>query len=259
MYQTGGLLERLVKELPDTRFIGLDRRGEGLSSYKTKISSIEDHVVDVKEFLKAIGVKKVVFVGFCDSSLTGWLLSVKHPEVVEAVIVIGPVPSTGVYNLLSEESSFPKSVEDMESTKMYKKLSTMIKNKSKEDMVSFLSEYTPAFKQSSKTDIESMVDDAFKTRSLKELFLIEAHTNISSKTNGFVKGTGEIKSVPVKSLIILGEKDKEFKREDVVSTKEELPRGDLFIVKGAGKMTWLSDLESTVEPIRDVVSGITLS
>lgn len=255
IYQTGGLLERLVKEIPDTRFIGLDRRGEGLSTYNTKLSSVEDHVEDVREFLKLIGVKKVVFVSFCDSGLTGLLLAAKHPEVVEALVLIGTVPSAGSYNLVSEET-FPRTVEDIENTKVYKKITKVLSDRSKDQVLNLLIEQTPSLKSISTSDLETILSEALRTRSLKESLFIDSTTNLSSKTNGFVRGTSEIKSITAKTVIIVGEKDSTYVREDVLSTKDEIPRSELYVIKGAGKITWLSDLEGTVEPIKEVIKSV---
>lgn len=82
--------------LEDYKLVFMDYVGAGksdLSAYEVvKYDSLDGYAADVLEICSALGHKDVIFVGHSVSCMIGALASIKHPEVFERLIFIGPSP-----------------------------------------------------------------------------------------------------------------------------------------------------------------------
>ncbi len=80
----------------DCRFILYDKRGHGLSQCTAPPHTLDDHVADLAELLKVLGVSKAYVCGLSVGGLIAQGLSASHPELIKALIlcdtahVIGP-------------------------------------------------------------------------------------------------------------------------------------------------------------------------
>ena len=81
----------------DYKIVLFDYVGSGksdLGSYKPeRYSRLEGYAQDVIEICDALELSGVVFVGHSVSSVIGMLVSVKRPELIDNLVMIGPSPS----------------------------------------------------------------------------------------------------------------------------------------------------------------------
>ena len=95
MLDTGNLLETLVAKFPTYRFIAPDWRGHGHSTYVTKLNSNDELAEDLKLFLDALKLDKVVLVATCLGGYAGGLFAARYPEKLDSLILIGAMTMLG--------------------------------------------------------------------------------------------------------------------------------------------------------------------
>ena len=74
---------------PRFRVIALDTRGHGQSPRGTAPFTLEQFALDLKDFLDAQGLSRVILLGFSDGANVALLFSLKWPEYVEKLILNG--------------------------------------------------------------------------------------------------------------------------------------------------------------------------
>jgi pimeloyl-ACP methyl ester carboxylesterase len=96
--------DRLARAMqPDFRVLALDQRGHGESAW-TDDYGPERMVEDVDEFLKTLGLDRIVLLGLSMGGRNAYSFTAQHPEKVErlAIIDIGPeITTTGMERIMT--------------------------------------------------------------------------------------------------------------------------------------------------------------
>ncbi|WP_120003910.1 alpha/beta fold hydrolase [Nesterenkonia muleiensis] len=79
------------------RVISPDTRAHGRSSDSEKPLSYQRFADDAAELLAALGAAKAHIVGFSDGGCTGLLLALRHPELVDRLVLLGTPYHTSNY------------------------------------------------------------------------------------------------------------------------------------------------------------------
>jgi sigma-B regulation protein RsbQ len=81
---------------PDYRVVVFDHVGAGQSDLKAyrraKYDSLRGYASDVLEIIRALDLRRVVFVGHSVSAMIGVLAAVQEPDRFDALVLVGPSP-----------------------------------------------------------------------------------------------------------------------------------------------------------------------
>jgi len=100
---------------------------------------------------------------------------------------------------------------------------------------------------------EKLLKDINNCRNLKEVFWGEVQSNYSEKNNGFVEGSGEIKNLKTRTMIIHGSKDGTIPVEHadymagVIGCRYER-------LEGLEHFTWHDNCDLTISLVKDFLS-----
>lgn len=114
MLNTGFLLLKLAAALPNANFIAPDLRGCGQSSNNKNISCLEDFADDVKLFLDALNIDKVILIGTCLGGYASGVFAARYPQKLESLILVGPLTFLGGAHMFYGD--YPKKYDEIDNT-----------------------------------------------------------------------------------------------------------------------------------------------
>lgn len=77
------------------RIVSVDLRGSGASASLPGPYRIETFAADLADFVRTLGLEKLIVVGHSSGALIAQLLALAEPEIVAALVLIAPVPPSG--------------------------------------------------------------------------------------------------------------------------------------------------------------------
>lgn len=251
MLNTGGLLQSLASSSPEYRYIALDFRGNGNSSYKNKIKSLYDLADDVKEFIDALGLGKVILVGTCLGGLVAQLVAIRHPEYLNGIVLIGSMGPSGGAHLFEHETKFPVSYEEVGHSPSFQSFDKLIKTGDFEAIKKVMDTYQPKTMLNSE-NVDLAIRETLLSKNVHEVVWAEISINIGKKHNGHFDGTNELQKIKCPALIVHGEADRMIHWKEAVAIHEELGKDntELVLLKNVGHFTWYDNLEQTCFPIQ---------
>jgi pimeloyl-ACP methyl ester carboxylesterase len=247
LLDTGNLLNELESFLQEFRVIAPDFRGNGESSYLNPLNDLWELADDIKLFLDLNKIKQVVIIGSCLGGLVAKLISIKYPEYVKALILLGSVGVEGGSDIFADEQFFPNTKEDLVKTDYFKKIDGAISNKN-------MTIFEEIFTKKSDGSKGVLIHETFKTRNLKEVLWGELMTNLLPERNFYgVRGTAEIEKIKAPMLIIHGKEDKvtPFSQAVVLYNTLGSKQCKLVLLDNAGHFPWFDDLNSTITPLKE--------
>jgi len=247
MLETGGLLDKLMSVFPQYRIIGFDLRGCGNSSYKTKITKLEDYAEDIGHALEKLQINKCVLLGTCLGGFVSQCVAINHPSRIEKLILVGGFLHVGGAHMFKED--YPKNLEDTKNTNHYKYAKPALESKDKEKLKPVMESFHPK-NWVTASHVEELMHEIFMCQNLLECFWGEAIANISTRNNGKVQGNKEITKLKTPLLIIHGEDDGTIPIQQAIDLNQDVPGSKLVKLK-AGHFTWYDNLEATVNPMVD--------
>ena len=83
------IFKKMIKRMSDKYTVyAIDSRDHGKSS-KVKHLDYNSKMEDVAEFIRKLEIKKPVLYGFSDGGIIGMLLAIRHPDILEKLIISG--------------------------------------------------------------------------------------------------------------------------------------------------------------------------
>ena len=79
------------------RVFALDLRGHGRSEAPKGAYTLDSFTEDVAEFIKRFGISKCYYVGLSMGGMIGQNLAIKHPELLEALVLADTSPTPGMH------------------------------------------------------------------------------------------------------------------------------------------------------------------
>jgi len=250
MLDTGGLLEKIKSALPTYRIIAVDLRGNGHSSYKNKISKLEDFAGDVKELLANLKINKYTIFATCLGGFVSHVVAMNNQNI-ENLIICGGLLHLGGAHMFHDH--YPTSYEDTVNTGHYKYVQGWINNNDREGLRQG-SEGFHAKTWTTSSGFDKLLDEMFLSRNLKEVFYGEAICNTSNENNGKVAGSGDVSKISCRTLIIHGEGDLTVPVAHARNLHNVI-KGSKLVVLDAAHFTWYDKLDETVNALKDFLSN----
>ena len=96
--QSSAAWNDVFKQWPATtgRAIAFDLRGAGKSAKPEKGYSLEEHAKDVIHTIRSLDLKEVSLVGHSMGGTIAQLVAIEAPELIKKLILVNPVPASGV-------------------------------------------------------------------------------------------------------------------------------------------------------------------
>jgi len=254
---TGDFLTSLTEAFPNYRFLACDLRGQGNSTYNKKISRNEDFAEDVKLFLEALQIPKVILVGTCMGGYVSGYFASQYPEKVTALILIGALSMYGGNHMFKDEE-FPMGPEDIDNFPHFKYIQPQIDAKNGEEVKKLVDGFhKDRWIIAKKFDL--LLADILNCRNLREVFYGEAIGNYSNEDHdgaNRAKGSGAVSKIKAKTLIIHGVEDKTSPIDHARAMGKAIEGCRIEELPGVDHFTWHDDLEKTVSFMKDFVSKL---
>ena len=188
----------------DYHVIALDLRGFGRSTYQSRVTGVSDFVNDLEEFMKATSLDCATLCGQSMGAAIAILMSIKHPHRVEKLALINPVsPKGSVLKVENVENPQPADYLQIE---VVNEINQALQKRNKEFFLKEMMKNRDE-KSLSHDMIETLAEETLESRAYLDALYLLARFNLSDKSNGLVEGTGELKNLSVRVLIIQGESD----------------------------------------------------
>jgi len=252
MLDTGDFLEELVKAFPHHRFLATDFRGNGNSSYNTKLDNNAQIADDIKLFLDALKIDKVDLVGTCLGGYVSGVFCIRYPERVDNCILIGAVTHLGAAHLFTKEN-FPKTAKDIDNFPHFQYLQPNIDSHNLKELKPIMGGFHPNTWIIAK-NFDALLDEIAMCKNLREVFYGEAYGNYSSRNNGYTDGNKDVEKFKSRLLIIHGEEDKTVPVEHARQMAQDVKGTTIHTLPGVGHFTWYDDLTTTVKLMKEFLA-----
>jgi len=243
------------------RVIAFDLRGHGNSSFKTKISKIEDLVEDVKQSVDLLGLTKFSILGWSVGGGVTLKFAADYPDYVENVILLSPIGAQGSPTFRVDENGVQTNERVQTEEEIFKApfVQFMLGVIDQQDKAKARGVLTNAFysgKGGHDSEIVKLNEDTFLLCKCNG-YLNNAMNkfNISHENNGVTDGTGEIKHVQAPVLILHGKNDIIVPYSEAEKLKALLQeKAELKGFDGAGHGLINDYPEEVINSIRDFIS-----
>lgn len=202
----------LIERVKDYHILAPDLRGFGDSTYLNPITSLEDFADDLKHFLDALKIEKVVFVGWSTGGGIGLKFAAKYPDYLSHLVLIESASYRGYPIYEKDESMQPKldalyqSKEAMAQDPVQVAPAKNAMDNNNKDFMKAV--WEAAIYNVHIPDAEDMyLEETLKQRNLVDLDWALMTFNMSHTSNGVCEGDGSIDDVHCKVLSIYGKKD----------------------------------------------------
>ncbi len=224
--------EPVMSALPENvRAIAPSQRGHGDSSRPEHGYSFRDYAADAEAFLRALDIAEAVIVGHSLGSGTAQRFAVEHPDRTRALVLIGSAPAMASVPALEELRKAVDELEDPVDPEFVRdfQASTLAKPVQKEYFETIVSE---SLKLPARV-WRAAVAGAMEGDTSRELDRILAPT-----------------------LLVWGDRDELFTREDQATLQEAIPDARLLVYAGAGHGTHWEEPERFADDLMNFISRI---
>ena len=218
----------------DYRIIRMDLPAYGLTGpFPDRDYSIENYVIFISHFLKELGIKKCVLAGNSLGGGIAWNFTIKHPEMVEKLILID------ASGYPSEAKSIPVAFR-IAQTPVIKNIFTFITPR-------FVAKSSLENIYANKTKITDDIVDRYFELTLREgnRQAFVDRLSIAQDTNSYKK----IKTIKQQTLVLWGEEDNLMPLKMAHRFHDDLPNDTLIILKGIGHVPMEEHPSLSLKPI----------
>lgn len=204
------LFERL-----DSRYAlyAMDMRGFGNSSYRAPISSLEELADDVALFVDELGLETFHLVGWSTGGAVGMCVAADHPERVERLALIAPVPTRDYYPAYElDENGEPTETPVMSYEEMVRHPEVRaVADAQERGDAAFMKDlwrdiaYTENGPDPERFDRYG--EDMCTQRNYVDVEYAIAHFDISDGKSDITDGTGAAGDITAPTLVLRGERD----------------------------------------------------
>jgi len=237
------------------RVIAPDMRGFGHSSYNKPINSFEDICQDLKYFLEALKISKVIVLGWSLGGPIAQLFTCKYPNLVENLITVGSVGPRGTM-LQNTKGRFMKTKEDFMACHAIQGTLKMIESKDEDALRWFLT--TAGFQGRNVPPEEKMkryIEEVKLQRNIVEVFCALNNFNITKDDNGVCEGNNLIEEIKSPCLFIHGNHDANVQTTCSLELKEYVKHAELKIMEGGRHFLFEPPyVEKLVKIVRDFLN-----
>ena len=241
------------------KVISPDLRGFGHTTYKTPIESHEDFADDLKLFMVALKIQKAVILGWSASGPIVMIFAAKYPEFITHSILMSSIDPRGFPLLRTNNDGIMVPYNTKEELREDKRIASIIealqtKNKKFIKMIYDLVVFSG--KKPEEKIYEIFLDEIVLQRHYLDIVYANHLFNITDEDNGISKGTGLLKSVKIKTLILHGDKDLIIKASSGEEWAKLLgPLATFKILKDCGHAPIIDSLAELAESIISFITS----
>jgi len=210
------------------RVLALDLPGNGHSSYKNLLKSIDDYAEVIKQFADSLNLTKFNIFGWSAGGASALKFAAKYPDYVDKIVISNPLGIKGAPIFKVDQTGKPtqeraKTDEDVLSHPFAQSIKTAIQQKDKEKVKPLIGLFIFSGKtKPSEEKLESYLEDWFLSRSADRILILLNGFNISNEHNGANQGTNEVVQIKSKVLILQGGKDSVVPNTDIEELQKNL-------------------------------------
>jgi pimeloyl-ACP methyl ester carboxylesterase len=243
----------------DYKIYGVDMRGFGDSSYRNRITSIDDLANDVRLFIDELGISQCHVLGWSTGGAVAMQLTASNPATVVKLILLNPVPTREMYPVYeTDESGDPipkKPLLDRDAIERHpqvKMLENAQRNNKYDKLREFWNEAVYVNQKPESDRYRKYLEDMCTQRNLADVRYAVANFNISDVDDGHTEGTGKVKAINHPTLILTGELDEVISSELLEKTKRDIgENAKLGELIGCGHNPMIDDIEQTTTAIEE--------
>lgn len=221
----------------DFHVVAVDLRGFGRSSYVNKVADLKDFATDIEAFIEAKELGKVTFLGDFLGAGIALLVAISKPELVEKLILLGPVPSKG-FSQKIEGVENPQPEDFLKDPTIGKIHQAIVDNNNE-----FFTEWLAETRKGGQPDEERYAkyrSDVFLCRAYLDVLFALGQFNVSS----------ELSNVQSQTLILHGENDNVVPKDTAEELAKEIgDKAKLTVVPGGDHSFLEGNLDFTVDNI----------
>ena len=235
------LFDPLSKLSVNFRIIAIDLRGFGKSSNNKEISTLDDFALDLILLLKELKIDKIYLVGISLGGGIAMKLAANYPNIVEKMILIGPLNIKGlqykIWNKNGDKKIVAKNIEEL---KNCYQMSSFLKILEKKNDIFIKEILKECFACEDEVLFKEFVNSAIENVNYLFTILAANKYNIGKEFNDICYGTEEIFNIKCQCLILHGEND----RINKICFSEEIEnilgnKCKLKIIEAAGHIPFL--------------------
>lgn len=236
--------ERLMPIFPvEYKVYAVDLRGVGLSSYNNPVQTIDDFADDLRQFIDAMGLDRIILAGWSMGGGVSQLFAAKYPAMVEKLVLVDSVSPKGFPYPDPATGEFLKTRDEV-MTKGAGDLATLLAQKSFDG---FKGVWDVAVFHATKPDeawYKELVEDILTCRFFPDAAWAMHTFNISGEHNGVVAGTGLADRITMPVLVIRGDSDLIISQEVADTTVQVIgANAQLKIVPGTAHAPFIDQPE----------------
>ncbi|GAA0350774.1 alpha/beta fold hydrolase [Bacillus horti] len=250
-----------LEEMDETYTIyAVDLRGYGDSTYREPIRSIKDFTTDLKHFVDQIGLEAFSIIGWSNGGGVAMQYAANYPQHVEKIILLASLSTRGYPIYQSEESEngsttnrLTSKEEILDDPRLAVTLQA-ISSKDKQYMKKAWDYLVFDKVQPSEERYDRYIEAALQQRNTIDVMHAANYFNISSKWNGLVDGTGEIRLIEAPVLVLWGKEDRLTSESMIVEIVEDLEshgKEAKLVYLDAGHFPFIDDLDHVMKEIHD--------
>lgn len=221
--------------------IAIDMRGFGESSYKERITSIQDFAEDLKGFVDEMKLEDFTLIGWSTGGAVCMQFEAQYPGYCNKLVLIASASTRGYPFFATHSDGTPnldrrlQTVEEVKKDPVRTILIQQAYDTNNRDLLKTIwNSLIYTHNQPDKERYEAYVDDMCTQRNLADVYHALNTFNISSVDNGLSKGTNQAKDITIPVLVLRGERD-------LVITKEMADE----IVKDLGEYATFKELPAS--------------
>lgn len=247
---------------PKYELYAMDMRGFGNSSYRAPISSLEELAEDVAEFVDEIGLPAVHVVGWSTGGAVGMCYAADHPERVERLALIAPVPTRDyypAYELGEGAETTERPVLSYEEMARHPEVREVADAQERGD-AAFMKDlwrniaYTE--NEPSSERFEKYGEDMCTQRNYVDVEYAIAHFDGSDGESDVTEGTGAAKRIEAPTLVLRGERDLVITDEMARNTVADIGENAEFReLPGCGHSPLIDDPDLLASELGDFLDG----
>ncbi|EGG35555.1 intracellular short-chain-length polyhydroxyalkanoate depolymerase [Paenibacillus sp. HGF5] len=188
------------------RFIAVDLRGYGESSYQNPIGDMKDFSSDLHQFVEQLGLRHVMIMGWSNGGGIAMQFAADYPDRVRKLILLASISTRG-YAAVNSDGDRLKTKEEIVKDPG---LAMTFQANQRQDRAYFAQAMDYLLFHERESDAATRVkyiDACMKQRNMVDAADAANRFNISSVSNGLADGTGELERIQCPVLVIWGVKD----------------------------------------------------
>ncbi|WP_231688073.1 intracellular short-chain-length polyhydroxyalkanoate depolymerase [Bacillus sp. FJAT-18017] len=204
------LIDRMDSEF---KIIAVDMRGFGESTYHKKVMSIKDFSDDIKLFVDALALKDFAMIGWSTGGAVCMQFAADNPGYCDKLILLESASTRGYPFFgvtpegLPDTSNRVTTYEDVKVHPTTVAIQTAYDQNNRDFLKATWNMLIYTKNQPDAELYEEYVDDMLTQRTLAEVYHSLNTFNISSRHNGLIKGTDQVKDIKIPVLVLWGDRD----------------------------------------------------